>query len=77
MWLNHGKKPTGSTLSLEPYYSDQYFKNNLMIGVVDKLHKLYGTAFLPVVAVRSLGLRAVNAMEGLKSMIMKQAAGER
>ncbi|KAG0636489.1 hypothetical protein HOY80DRAFT_355020 [Tuber brumale] len=67
----------GSTLSLEPYYSDQYFKNNLMIGVVDKLHKLYGTAFPPVVAVRSLGLRAVNAMEGLKSMIMEQAAGER
>ncbi|KAG0133238.1 hypothetical protein HOY82DRAFT_483017 [Tuber indicum] len=67
----------GSTLSLEPYYSDQYFKNNLMIGIVDKLHKLYGTAFPPVVAVRSLGLRAVNAMEGLKSMIMKQAAGER
>ncbi|RPB00900.1 ubiquinone biosynthesis hydrox [Choiromyces venosus 120613-1] len=67
----------GSTLSLEPYYSDQYFKNNLMIGVVDKLHKLYGTTFPPVVAVRSLGLRAVNVMEGLKSMIMKQAAGER
>ncbi|PUU81146.1 hypothetical protein B9Z19DRAFT_1077733 [Tuber borchii] len=70
-------KDIGSTLSLESYYSDQYFKNNLMIGVVDKLHKLYGTAFPPVVAVRSLGLRAVNAMEGLKSMIMKQAAGER
>jgi len=48
-----------------------------MIGVVDKLHKLYGTAFPPVVAVRSLGLKAVNAMEGLKTMIMKQAAGER
>ncbi|PWW78812.1 ubiquinone biosynthesis hydrox [Tuber magnatum] len=67
----------GSTLSLEPYCSDQYLRNSLMIGVVDKLHKLYGTASPPVVAVRSLGLRAVNAMEGLKSMIMKQAAGER
>ncbi|CUS10157.1 unnamed protein product [Tuber aestivum] len=67
----------GSTLSLEPYYSGQYLKNSMMIGVVDKLHKLYGTASPPVVAVRSLGLRAVNAMEGLKSMIMKQAAGER
>lgn len=65
----------GSVLSLEPYLSNQYFKNNLMIGFVDKLHKLYGTTNWPVVTARSIGLRAVDAMEGLKTMIMKHAAG--
>lgn len=70
----HGQD-VGATLSLEPYYSEQYFKNHLMLGVVDKLHKLYGTASPPVVAVRSLGLKAVNAFDGLKSFIMGQAAG--
>ncbi|KAF8242361.1 ubiquinone biosynthesis hydrox [Wilcoxina mikolae CBS 423.85] len=66
----------GSVLSLEPYYSEQYFKNHLMLGVVDKLHKLYGTTSAPMVAVRSLGLDAVNAFRGLKKFIMEQAAGK-
>ncbi|KAH8144683.1 uncharacterized protein LAJ45_11276 [Morchella importuna] len=67
----------GSVLSLEPYYSEQYFKNHLMLGVVDKLHKLYGTTSAPIVALRSFGLSAVDAMTGLKSLIMKQASGGR
>jgi ubiquinone biosynthesis monooxygenase Coq6 len=73
--VQHGQD-IGSVLSLEPYYSEQYFKNHLMLGVVDKLHKLYGTASIPVVAVRSLGLDAVNAFGGLKKFIMEQAAGK-
>lgn len=48
-----------------------------MLGVVDKLHKLYSTTSAPVVALRSLGLSAVDAMSGLKSLIMKQASGGR
>ena len=71
--VQHGQD-IGSVLSLEPYYSEQYFKNHLLLGVVDKLHKLYGTKFAPVVAVRSLGLEAVNAFPGLKKFIMDQAA---
>lgn len=67
----------GSILSLEPYFSAQYFKNNLMLGVIDKLHKLYSTTSAPVVALRSFGLSAVNTMGGLKSLIMKQASGRR
>ncbi|KAI5798863.1 hypothetical protein EDC01DRAFT_21173 [Geopyxis carbonaria] len=65
----------GSELSLEPYLSEQYLKNHVMLGVVDKLHKLYGTSLKPVVAARSLGLDTVNAFDGLKSLIMGQAAG--
>ncbi|KAL7270007.1 putative ubiquinone biosynthesis monooxygenase [Rhizina undulata] len=74
--VEHGQD-IGSVLSLEPYYSEQYAKNNLMLGVVDKLHKLYGTASQPIVAMRSLGLDAVNAMDGLKGLIMRQASGGR
>jgi len=66
----------GSVLSLEPYYSEQYFKNLVLLGVVDKLHKLYSTTSAPVVAVRSLGLDAVNAFPGLKRFIMRQAASQ-
>ena len=64
----------GATLSLEPYYEEQYFKNHLMLGVVDKLHKLYGTTSPPVVAIRSLGLKAVDAFDGFKGFIMGQTA---
>lgn len=72
--VQHGQD-VGATLSLEPYFSEQYFKNHMMIGVVDKLHMLYGTTSPPIVAVRSFGLSAVNAFNGLKSFIMGQAAG--
>ena len=66
----------GSVFSLEPYYSEQYFKNHVLLGVVDKLHKLYSTTSAPVAAVRSLGLDAVNAFPGLKRFIMRQAASQ-
>ena len=46
-----------------------------MLGVVDKLHMLYASTSKPVVAVRSIGLDAVNAFSGLKKFIMAQAAG--
>lgn len=72
--VQHGQD-VGSLLSLEPYYSEQYLKNHMLMGVVDKLHMLYGTTSPPVVAVRSLGLSAVNALDGLKSFIMGRAAG--
>jgi len=67
----------GSTLSLEPYFSEQYVKNNMQLGVVDKLHKIYGTAFQPVVALRSIGLGAVNRLPPLKKMIMDYTTGHK
>ncbi|RPA88206.1 ubiquinone biosynthesis hydrox [Ascobolus immersus RN42] len=76
--LEHGVmdgKDIGSVLSLEPYFSERYLTNHIMLGVVDKLHKLYGTDFAPVVAARSMGLSAVNSLGWVKNMLMKQAAG--
>jgi len=72
--VTHGQD-IGTQLSLEPYVADRYATNNLLLGVVDKLHKLYGVQFGPVVALRSWGLQAVDAMGALKGFFMRQAAG--
>jgi len=73
----HGQD-VGSVLSLESYLSDRYVKNNALLGVVDKLHKIYGTKNSTVVALRSLGQSMVNNdWLGVKSFFMKQAAGNK
>jgi ubiquinone biosynthesis monooxygenase Coq6 len=38
----------------------------MMLGIVDKLHKLFGTHLLPVVLVRSFGLKVLNNLEPIK-----------
>ncbi|KAH7399666.1 hypothetical protein BKA66DRAFT_565730 [Pyrenochaeta sp. MPI-SDFR-AT-0127] len=65
----------GSTLALESYNSERYAENNAMLGVCDKLHRLYSVESGPIVGLRSLGLRAVDAMGPLKSFFMTKAAG--
>lgn len=61
--------------NLEAYESGMWNKNNRMLGVVDKLHKLYGVSWAPVVGVRGVGLGMVDRFEGLKGWIMGQAGG--
>lgn len=65
----------GSTLALESYNSARYGENNAMLGVCDKLHRLYSVDSGPVVGIRSLGLRAVDALGPLKGFFMSRAAG--
>lgn len=65
----------GSTLALESYNSERYAENNAMLGVCDKLHRLYSIESGPLVGLRSIGLRAVDAMGPLKSFFMSRAAG--
>lgn len=72
--VEHGMD-IGDMLSLERYTSDRYAKNHVLLGVVDKLHKLYATDNSIIVGARSLGLRAVNALGPLKGFVMGQAAG--
>jgi ubiquinone biosynthesis monooxygenase Coq6 len=45
------------------------------MGVCDKLHKIYSIESGPLVGVRSLGLRAVNALSPVKDFFMGQASG--
>ncbi|OAA67582.1 ubiquinone biosynthesis monooxygenase COQ6 [Cordyceps fumosorosea ARSEF 2679] len=65
----------GAQLSLEPYSAERYAANHVVLGVCDKLHKLYAVEGGPLVPLRSLGLRAVNGLASLKGFLMDQAAG--
>lgn len=72
--VSHGQD-LGTQLSLEPYNSERYAANHVILGVCDKLHKLYSVESGPLVPLRSVGLRAVNAFGPLKSFFMQQASG--
>ena len=65
----------GSGMRLEGYGAERYSTNNRLLGVVDKLHKLYSYGSGPIVGARSLGLGAVDSFTGLKRLIMGAASG--
>lgn len=64
----------GSQQSLDAYNSERYQANNLLLGVVDKLHKLYSVESGPLVPLRSIGLSAVDKLTPLKRFLMRNAA---
>ena len=72
--VTHGQD-IGVQLSLESYNAERYAANHLLLGIVDKLHKIYAVESGPLVPLRSFGLRAVNAMGPVKQFFMSQAAG--
>lgn len=72
--VEHGQD-IGNSMSLEPYLAERYAANHVVLGVCDKLHKLYSIQSGPLVPLRSLGLSAVNAFSPVKSFLMNQAAG--
>ncbi|KAI9684559.1 MAG: putative ubiquinone biosynthesis monooxygenase [Bathelium mastoideum] len=67
----------GSVMALEAYDAERWAKNNALLGVVDKLHKLYSVGSGPIVGLRSLGLSAVDRMGWAKGLLMQAAAGVR
>src|SRR5271163_4446914 len=64
----------GSVLALGKYPQERYFANHRMIGVCDKLHKLYSIQNGVAVTLRSWGLEAVNEIAPLKRLIMQSAS---
>ncbi|KAI1335629.1 hypothetical protein F5Y15DRAFT_409041 [Xylariaceae sp. FL0016] len=72
--VSHGQD-IGTRMSLEQYNSERYAANHVLLGVCDKLHKLYSVGSGPLVPLRSWGLNAVNAMGPVKNFFMQQAAG--
>ena len=72
--VTHGAD-IGAEMSLEMYNSERWATNDRLLGVVDKLHKLYSVGSGPVVGVRGLGLEVVNQMGWLKGFFMKAASG--
>ena len=74
--VSHGQD-IGTQMSLETYNAERYAANHQLLGVVDKLHKLYSVQSGPLVALRSWGLQAVDKMTPLKEFLMRQASGAR
>lgn len=63
----------GSTISLEGYARERYAKNHVMLGVCDKLHKVYGVENPIGVSIRGFGMGMVEGWKGLKGAIMGSA----
>lgn len=72
--VSHGQD-LGTRMSLEAYNADRYAANHAILGMCDKLHKIYSVENGPLVSLRSLGLNAANAMKPLKNFLMEQASG--
>ncbi|KAK3047649.1 putative ubiquinone biosynthesis monooxygenase [Extremus antarcticus] len=70
--MEHGMD-IGSAWCLDGYNGDRWAKNNAVMGVCDKLQKVYSVGSGPVVWARSLGLGLVNRLGPLKGTIMGAA----
>jgi ubiquinone biosynthesis monooxygenase Coq6 len=65
----------GSVHALAKYPLERYSLNHQMLGVCDKLHKLYSIENGVAVRLRSWGLEAVNELSSLKRFIVQNASG--
>ncbi|RDA84640.1 hypothetical protein CP532_5713 [Ophiocordyceps camponoti-leonardi (nom. inval.)] len=72
--VSHGQD-LGRQLSLESYNRERYTANHLLLGVCDKLHKVFAVEQGPIVPLRSLGLAAVQNLVPLKRFFMERASG--
>ncbi|KAL9134950.1 MAG: hypothetical protein Q9175_003859 [Cornicularia normoerica] len=69
----HGADIGNEVGCLNKYNGEVWMRNNRMLGAVDKLHWLYSAKSGPVVGLRGLGLRTVNALGPVKGWFMRQA----
>ncbi|KAI5966263.1 COQ6 [Candida pseudojiufengensis] len=65
----------GSTLVLEDYVSNAWPANHALLGICDKLHKVFSTDFYPIVLARGTGMKALNMFDGVKSIMMNMISG--
>lgn len=72
--IKHGGD-IGAEGNLDRYERNVYVANSRMLGVVDKLHWLYRWEGPLGVGMRSLGLKTVDQLGGLKRLLMMQAGG--
>ena len=69
----HGADIGNEIGCLDKYNGEMWMSNNKMLGAVDKLHWLYSAKSWPVVGLRGLGLRTVDALSPVKGWFMRQA----
>lgn len=65
----------GSTLVLEKYVATAWPNNHVLMGVCDKLHKIYSTDFAPIVAIRGFGIKSLNYFDFVKDSMVKAISG--
>ncbi|EGV62857.1 Putative ubiquinone biosynthesis monooxygenase [Yamadazyma tenuis] len=61
----------GSTLVLEPYFAQCFPYNHALLGVCDKLHKIFSNDVYPIILVRSFGMRFMNSLTPIKDFMIK------
>ncbi|KAI0461125.1 hypothetical protein LJB42_001140 [Komagataella kurtzmanii] len=65
----------GNSLALEPYFSERWPQNHVLLGVVDKIHKIHSTDFAPLVAARSFGVDVLNSLGPIKDFMVRKISG--
>ncbi|KAI7373219.1 hypothetical protein KC336_g20450, partial [Hortaea werneckii] len=65
----------GTNWCLDQYNADRWAANNAMLGVVDKLKKVYSAESGPVVWGRSLGVDLLDRLGAVKGAVMGAASG--
>ncbi|ODV85648.1 hypothetical protein CANARDRAFT_7755 [[Candida] arabinofermentans NRRL YB-2248] len=66
----------GTKFALEPYFSERYPENHVMLGIVDKIHKIYSTDSTPIVMARSFGVDVINNLPFLKDFMVSQISNK-
>ncbi|KAI3403889.2 COQ6 [Candida oxycetoniae] len=65
----------GSSLVLEEYLANAWPSNHALLGVCDKLHKVFSTDFYPLVVARGLGMKGLNMFDDVKNLMMNMVSG--
>lgn len=65
----------GSTLTLDYYTAKAWPSNHVLMGVCDKLHKIFSTDFTPIVLLRGFGFKLINMFGSIKDMMIKAVSG--
>ena len=67
----------GSQTALLPYAQERYLQNHIIMGAIDKLHKVYSTTFEPLVWARSVGVEVLNELDSVKAALMMTAGARK
>jgi len=71
----HTGRDIGDLGVLKPYEEDRMKANSLMLAAVDGLKRLWSTSFLPLAALRHVGLKLTDNFPPIKRQMMKLAIG--
>jgi ubiquinone biosynthesis monooxygenase Coq6 len=65
----------GSLLVLDKYVATAWPSNHVIMGVCDKLHKIFSFEAWPVVALRGWGIKSLNSLGFIKDMMVGNISG--